>query len=161
MIFAGSFIIGTCGIDLVVERAERYLPAVDVDLCFPELSVAAPGDALLPRGGGAIGRFCSVPGVLGAVGGAEVGAAIVKAFAIDVVNEDVARDFENLTVHGKLTAFTVFGHDRADGVEVHTVADGVPLVFGQIIIIIGVNDGEPALREGDAAEWIAVAQPAI
>jgi len=47
VVFFGGAVVGPGGLDMVRKAAERNLPAVDVDLCFPKLSVAAPSDALV------------------------------------------------------------------------------------------------------------------
>jgi hypothetical protein len=38
---------------------------------------------------------------------------------------------------------------------------GVPFIFGNPAVIVGVNDGVLAVREGDSSKSIAVSQPAI
>ena len=78
-----------------------------------------------------------------------------------MVNEDVAREYKYGAVHGKLTPFSIFGHDRADRVEASIPSDGVPFVLGEMIVIVRVNDSVFALGERYPAEGIAVAQPAI
>jgi len=57
--------------------------------------------------------------------------------------------------------FTFFSDDYTDCVEFSILSVGVPFVFGERPVIIGVNDGIFAPGEGDAAESVAVAGVAI
>jgi hypothetical protein len=78
-----------------------------------------------------------------------------------VVNEHILRDLAYAAVHGKAALAAVFDCNGADGVEVHAVADGVPFVFGEVMVIVGVHESVFALGERYAAEGVAVAQAAI
>ena len=93
--------------------------------------------------------------------GAKVGLSIVESVAIDVVHEHSRRDAEDLTVHRKLTMFSIFGFGNPDGVEGFAPSGGMPFVFDKVEIIVGVHDGEFALGERYAAKGVAVAKPAI
>lgn len=57
--------------------------------------------------------------------------------------------------------FTVLSEDRADCVKVSVPSVGVPFVFGQMPIIVGVDDGIFAPGQRYAAEGAAVADVAI
>ncbi len=71
--------------------------------------------------------------------GAKVGFAIVQAAAIDMVNQKGLRHIEDLAVHpdGGLF-FTV--PDLSLGVVCASSLSGVPFMFGQAWVVIGVND---------------------
>jgi len=60
-----------------------------------------------------------------------------------------------------MTLFSIFSHNPPDGVETSVHFCGIPFVFRQPPVIIGVNDGIFAPGEGDTAEGIAVADAAI
>ena len=78
-----------------------------------------------------------------------------------MINEHIGRDFEELTVHWKVTLFTIFVCNCSGSVESPAITAGTPFVFGQIIIIVGVNDGVFALCQRYSAEGIAVAKQPI
>ena len=97
-------------------------------------------------------------------GETEIGPAVVKARAINVVNDETGRDiFYELAVHKKTGEFSIGFADGALSVEgvlafcfAHT-----PIVFCEAVIIGGVNDGEKALCKRNSAKGVAIAQAAI
>ncbi|MHC4498898.1 MAG: hypothetical protein ACYS21_07270 [Planctomycetota bacterium] len=54
-----------------------------------------------------------------------------------------------------------FSADSSLGVKGSAAPLGVPLVWAESVVVIGVNDGVFAAGEGDAAEGIAVAKSAV
>lgn len=80
---------------------------------------------------------------------------------INMVHKHIIRDFEYLAVHGKLTLFSVSGSGTSGCIESSAHFNGVPFVFGQMIVIVGIDDCVFALGQRYAAEGIAVSNPAI
>ncbi len=78
---------------------------------------------------------------------------------VDVVNNMAGRDFYDTAVH--VNGGRVFsGGGVALGVKCVAVLSDVPFVFADHFVIFGVNEGKLALRQGYAAERIAVAEAA-
>jgi len=46
-------------------------------------------------------------------------------------------------------------------VEAKVFSDGVPIVYCEAVVVGGVDDGEPALRERYSAEAIAIAEAPV
>ena len=80
---------------------------------------------------------------------------------VNMVNKHIIRDFYYTAVYRKMTSFAIFIHNPTDGVETSVHFCGIPFVFGEPPVIIGINDGIFALGEGDSAEGVAVADVAI
>ncbi len=161
VVFFSGTVVGLGGPDLVIERAEEYPPAVDPDFCLPELVFAVPGDTLVLGAVGSVLVFASVLDVLGNSSWSQICLSIIQAVAVNVVNNHIMRDLEYTTVHGKLTLSSVSGSDTPCGIKSSAHFDGTPSVFGELAVIIGVNDGILTLGQGYAAEGVAVAEPAI
>lgn len=101
---------------------------------------------------------------MGDSGQAEVGAAVVKARAINVVDDETGGDiFYELAVHKDAGEFTIRFANRTLGVEgVFTFCFAyTPIVVREGFIILGVNDGEKAPGQRYSPEGTAVAQAAI
>ena len=92
--------------------------------------------------------------------GAEVGFTIVQAIAIDVVNQKGLRHAEDLAVHPDGELFFAVP-DLALGVIGASAFGGVPFIFSQAWVVIGVNDSIQALRQGDSPEGVAEVLPPI
>jgi hypothetical protein len=54
-----------------------------------------------------------------------------------------------------------FVYEASNRVEGSVPSDGMPFVFGEAIIIIGVDDGELSLSKRYSAEGIAIAEEAV
>ena len=93
----------------------------------------------------------------------EIGAAIIKARAIDVVNDKTSGDiWYQLAVHKEAGEFSICFADGAFGVEgVFAFCSAeAPFVFAETRVVVGVDDSVPALRERDFAEGVAEAEAA-
>jgi hypothetical protein len=63
---------------------------------------------------------------------------------IDVVNKYTIRYFQYAAVHvDSLSAG--YGHGRTNRVEDIALSDGVPFVFGEVMVLFRVDDGKFAL----------------
>lgn len=99
-----------------------------------------------------------MPDVLGLSGGAEVSFSVVEAIVVDVVGVEVRWEVEDKVVHTEVFAFFFFAVcEGVDGIAGVSADVEVPFVFAYSVEIIGVNDGEFALRERDASEGAAIA----
>jgi len=100
--------------------------------------------------------------VLHISGQTQISFTIIKTIIIDVVNHKTIWGFRYLAVHrddNDLAGFSVSSMVfRIKGVPCLV---GTPLVPAEPIVIVGVNDGEFALRQGYAAKCVAISQPAI
>ena len=104
----------------------------------------------------------SVAVVLCAGGETEVGFSIVKAVEIYVVNHKTVRDIYYLAVHTNRASPCVLSDvGVAFGVKGAAIFRGKPFGPAEPIVIVGVNDGEFALRQWYAAKGAAIAEPAI
>ena len=92
--------------------------------------------------------------------GAKVGFAIVQAIAIDMVDQEGLRHIEDLAVHPDGEFFFAVP-DLSLGVVGASSFGGVPFMFSQAWVVIGVNDSIQALRQGDSPEGVAEAQPPV
>jgi len=103
-----------------------------------------------------------VPDVLRVRGGAQVGLSVVEAVMVDVVGEHAGRHVDDHVVHLEVFAFCVLAvGERVYGVPSVRALVGVPLDRSQALVVLGIDDGELALRQRDSPEGIAIAQPAI
>jgi len=81
---------------------------------------------------------------------------------IDVVNEHAFRDIYDYSVHGYgKSPFLYFGPLASDGVICVTGSGGIPCVFAEPNVVIGVNNYVFSLREWYSSEGIAVAEPSV
>jgi len=161
MIFLCGGVIRPCGGELVLERAQVDSFAIDADAGAPALHVVGPIDALEFRAGGRP-EFSSVPDVLRVRGGAQVGLAIVEAVMVDVVGEHAGRHVDDHVVHLEVFAFFFLAvGERMHGVPGVRALVGVPFDRSQPLVVLGIDDGELALRQRDSPEGVAIAQPAI
>jgi len=55
----------------------------------------------------------------------------------------------------------LFSCFASDGVECVFVSGGTPFIFVEAPVILGVNDGEFALRERDFSERVTAAETAV
>lgn len=92
--------------------------------------------------------------------GPKVGFAIVQAVAIDVVNQKGLRHIQDLAVQPDGELFFAVP-DLALGVVGASALGGVPFIFGQAWIVVGVHDSVLVLREGDPSEGVAEAQAPV
>lgn len=89
--------------------------------------------------------------------GPKVGFAIVQAVPIDVVNQKGLRHIEDLAVQPDGELFFAVPDLALRVVGVSSLG-GVPFVFGQAWIIVGVHDCVLVLREGDSSKGVAEAE---
>ncbi len=78
-----------------------------------------------------------------------------------MVDEHAFRGFKYGAVHRKVSFSNAIYSGPSSGVECPAVRIGVPLLFREAIVIIGVDDGELAPREWYSAEGVAVAEEAV
>ena len=78
-----------------------------------------------------------------------------------MVDEHTFRGFKYGAVHRKVSFSNAIYSCPSSGVECSAVRIGVPLLFGEAIIIIRVDDGELAPCEWYSAEGVAVAEEAV
>ncbi len=78
-----------------------------------------------------------------------------------MVNEHAFRSLKYSTVHRKVSFSNAIYCGPSSGIKGPAVRIGVPFVFGETIIIIGVDDGELAPCERYSAEGVAVAEEAV
>ena len=65
-------------------------------------------------------------------------------------------------MHPNVYSLSVFASSGVSAGVISVLAtDGIPFVFGESVVIVGVDDGVFALGERDAAEGVAVANAAI
>lgn len=161
MVFYCGFVVGFCGVDLVIERAEVDSFSVDADSGAPSLHVPGPVDTLVLRAGGPV-EFSSVPDILGVCCGPQVRLAIVQAVVIDMVAEHPVRDVDNKVVHLNIFSGCVFAvGQRVNGVPCVRALVGVPFVLHQALVISRIDDGILALRQRDFPIGVAAAQTTI
>jgi hypothetical protein len=77
-----------------------------------------------------------------------------------MVNQKGLRHIEDLTVHPDGELFSAVP-DLSLGVVGASASGGVPFVFSQAWIVIGVRDSVLALREWDSSKGVAKAQPPV
>ncbi|OHB80330.1 MAG: hypothetical protein A2Z25_00355 [Planctomycetes bacterium RBG_16_55_9] len=107
-------------------------------------------------------NFRRFPDVLGVRGDAEVDLAIVEAVVVDVIAKHAGRDVDDQVVHLEVFAFFLFAvGERVDGVPGVATPVGVPFELSQPGVVFRIDEGELAPGQRDAAEWIAVAHPAV
>jgi hypothetical protein len=92
---------------------------------------------------------------------AQICLSIVEAVAIDMIDEHAFRGLKDSAVHRKVAFSNAIYSGPSSGVESPAVRIGVPLVFGEAIVIFGVDDGELAPCEWYASEGVAVAEEAV
>ena len=151
--FFGGLVVGTGGLDWVIEIADvNFFPVIaEVDL--PLLSSFVPEDALEFFVGF---LTLTVAGILGDSARAEIGFSIIEAIMVYVVNDHAIRNHDDFPVHKYGFRFS-----PASSVTGGAAGAGLPFVLAESLIIIGVNDGEFALREWNFPECVAVAQAPI
>ena len=160
MLFCGT-VISLSSIYLVLKRTQAQSLAVDGDSGEPAIFFRHPAEAFEFRAGGAF-EFSAVPDVLGAGRGAEVSFSVVKAIVVDVVAVTVRREIQYEVVHTHIfTGFLFAICKGADGIAGVGAFVEVPFVSAYPVVVFRVNDGESALRQGDASEGAAISQPAI
>ncbi len=99
-----------------------------------------------------------MPDVLGVGCGAEVGLSIVEAIMVDMVTAQAIGEVQDKVVHTHIFSLFLFSvRQRPNSVKgVDTFAD-VPFILDQPVVILGVNNGEFALRQGYPPEGVAIA----
>jgi hypothetical protein len=78
-----------------------------------------------------------------------------------MVDEHAFRGVKHSAVHGKVAFSDAIYRCPSSGVESPAVRIGVPLVFGEVIVIIRIDDGELAPCEWYASEGVAVSEEAV
>ena len=135
--------------------------SINADCGSPFSGLFVIPDTPIFRGGVDFG-IAGVSGVVGGRCGAEVGFAIVPAVVVDVVDEEPFRDVEHFAVHRYCQPLFQFRRPLApDGVICIAPHADVPFVFAEAVVIVGVHDGVFSLREGDAAERVAVTELSV
>jgi len=92
--------------------------------------------------------------------GPKVGFAIVQAVAIDMVNQKALGHIQDLAVQPDGELFFAVP-DLALRVVSVPALGGVPFIFGQAWIVVGVHDSVLVLREGDSSKGVAEAETPI
>ena len=160
MLFCGS-VIRLGGVDFIAEIADYLLFVVNADHGTPSFLLFVVPYAPVLRGGVVL-WIAGVSGVVGGRGGAEVGLAIVPAVMVDVVHVEVVRHVDDLAVHRYGQPFSELRRPLApDGVVGAVAGAGVPFVFADSLVVVGVDDGVFASGEGDSAENVAVAELSV
>ena len=160
MLFCGT-VISLSSIYLVLKRTQAQSLAVDGDSGEPAIFFRHPAEAFEFGAGGAF-EFSAVPDVLGAGRGAEVSFSVVKAIVVDVVAVTVRREVQYEVVYAHIFPGFFFAICKgADGITGVCAFVEVPFVSAYAVVVFRVNDGESALRQGDASEGAAISQPAI
>jgi hypothetical protein len=158
--FTCGGVVSVSGGGFGFEVAEVNSFAVADDGSAPEALIFGEPDAFVAGAGVSLFR---VPCVLCDGSEAEVGAAVVEAVAVDVV-DDVSIGREDEVVMHKDAGVSAGGQaDGAFGVEdVFSFCTAeAPFEGGEAVIIGGVDDCEFALCERDFSEWAAEAQTTI
>lgn len=91
----------------------------------------------------------------------EICLSIVEAVSIDMVDEHALRGLKHSAVHRKVSFSYAIYSGPSSGIESSAVRIGVPFVFREVIIVIGVNDGELSPSERDSSEGVAAAEEAV
>jgi len=104
--------------------------------------------------------FLSVAFILGAGRRAQIGLAVVKAIAINMIDNHIIGDFEHLTVHVEFAPFAPSVNPMSR-VERRAALDGEPFTLGKANIIIRIDDGVLSPCQRYPAKGIAVANPPI
>lgn len=92
---------------------------------------------------------------------AEICLSIVEAVAIDMVDEHVFRSLKYSAVHRKVSFSDAIYSCPTSGVESPAVRIGVPVVFGEVIVIIWVYDGVLSPCKGYAAICISITEEPV
>ena len=91
----------------------------------------------------------------------QVGFAIVQAVLVDMIYVHCRRRVDYLAVHVHGFGFAVAEANLTHGINRSHSLGGVPPVSYLAIVILGVDDGAPALRERYSPEAVAEANPPI
>jgi hypothetical protein len=161
MVLQGGSVVGFGGVCFRAEGPEGVGLAVGADGGVPALRLALVRNAFVLRGTLLVGVFESVTGVLGRRGRTQVGAAIVVAVVVDVIDDESRGHGQDVTMHGAVTGLAIRGADTAGGVEGSAAVPDVPFVLGETFMVGGIDDGVLALGQGDAAEGVAVTESPI
>jgi hypothetical protein len=100
----------------------------------------------------------AVPAVLHIGNNPQVYLAVVKAVAVNVVNDSALRGIHNPPVHKDISA--AFGADCIKVIFV-LILEKIPFIFVQFFEILNIDNGVFALREPDTPEFIAIADFSI
>ena len=107
-------------------------------------------------------RLSPILRILTASRQAKIPLSIVKSVMINVVAKLPAERSRNVSVHqdqALLAAWRVA--NPAGCVRRPRTGLGKPSVPAQVLVVVWVDDGEFALRQGNSSEGVAVAQPTI
>lgn len=142
-----------CGFLLVREEAQVVVLPASFDLGGPFLSPFVPGDATIPRGGGASG-FRDVLPVLRFRGRTQIGATVIETVPVDViaVGARVGENAEHRSVHQDSGAVAVMVLGLVDRVP---VLIQVPPVDADAGTVDDVDGGVRDDRSIDTRDWDA------
>ena len=157
MVFHCSPVVGFGRLNLVAEIAQVFSLAAADDGRPPQPPFLVQPDAFAAVA--AAGPAC-VPGVLSDGSRAQIGLAVVKAVAVNMIDKLIIGGSAYFAVHVEPVSFAPFS-GRANRVEGRAAFGGEPFMSGEAKIIIRIDDGELALGQGYPAEWIAVPKPPI
>jgi hypothetical protein len=157
--FCGS-VIGTCGFDFGIETAEVNGFMVVTDACNPFAAAHIEGNADVTRPG-FFSCFSSVEHIFGGSSEAEVGAAIIEAVEVSMVNEKAWGRVHNKLVQILHFSFAAAYSEATHGVEGVIISGGTPFEGVQEGVVLGVNDGEFESGQGYDADVAAEANAMI
>ena len=144
-VFDGGVVVGTSGLDLVVEIAEVTTSAFAFALDAPFARPLAARDAF--EAGMAVACLTLVALVLGCGADTQVGSAGIAFVAVDVVYDHALRRLHDLAVHI---------HRAALLVPAGVVICQTPAVLVEPVVIGGVDPGVAAVGQRDQADVVAV-----
>jgi len=126
VLFCG-LVVCLCGLDFVIEISETYVLLFMAYNGTPLLSVLPPTDSSIFRGF-SLSELSPVAGVLRVCCQTEIGFSIVQAVMINVVDYEVARRVEYVTVHTERKI--LFADSFVPyGIEGICILDGMPFVL--------------------------------
>jgi hypothetical protein len=155
-------VIGASGRIFIVKIPDGYLLTVVSYLCMLGALPLRPAHTLV-AGGARDAGFSSIPAVLGESDNSQVGASVVQAVMVDMVNESVVGDAEYLAMHTDLVlpCWAALCLSRALGIISEAAFRRIPSVLRKPRIVLLVNYCIFALRQPYPAEGVAIAYPAI
>jgi hypothetical protein len=99
-------VIGACGRNLIVKIPDGYLLTVVSYLCMPGTFPLRPAHTLV-AGGACDAGFSSIPAVQGESDNSQVGALVVQAVMVDMVNESVVGDAGYLAIRRRFDGICI------------------------------------------------------
>ena len=161
-IFLGCFVVCFCGFYFVFEYAEKNRSAVNAYHSNPLFRPLAIRNSLIFRVS-CLRSLPRVPTVLRASCRSQVRLSVIEGSAVNMVADQAVGCIRYFAVHANnFCPFAVSVRFSTDGIKsIITSAGGVPFVFAKPVIVIRIDNGVLALRQGNSPESVAVAQPAI